>query len=291
MNDDQLLLANAYVDGAVTAEERARAEGDAVVMAEVERLRSVRDALRAVDPPDDARREQAIAAALASFTQPRVTAPAASPSGLPVPGDRAALAFPAPAPAANGLPGTVAPPVSLAGRRRRRWLEFGAAAAAAIAVVGGGVALTRGGPDNSGDDAATASEDRTAEAAPSQAADANDAVAATEHADGAAPPAPDTDDPELNMVEPADLARLTDTDDLAAFVDSAPMKGAETASATDASGTSRAAAPTCTGGDYVGTAVYVVSNVDVTVEVFIDGGDAVARNATTCTDVARIPLP
>ena len=42
MNDDQRLLANAYLDGEVSADERARAEADPEVVAEVARLRAVR---------------------------------------------------------------------------------------------------------------------------------------------------------------------------------------------------------------------------------------------------------
>ena len=38
MNDDQHILASAYLDGALTDEERAQAEADPEVMAAVERL-------------------------------------------------------------------------------------------------------------------------------------------------------------------------------------------------------------------------------------------------------------
>ena len=67
MNDDQRLLANAYLDGEVSADERARAEADPEVVAEVARLRAVGDALRVTDAPDPQRREAAIEAALDAF--------------------------------------------------------------------------------------------------------------------------------------------------------------------------------------------------------------------------------
>ncbi len=46
-NDDHdaVELASAYLDGESTTDERARVESDATLMAEVERLRRVRDAL------------------------------------------------------------------------------------------------------------------------------------------------------------------------------------------------------------------------------------------------------
>ena len=46
MNDDLTLLASAYLDGDVTADERARVESDPQLLGEVERLRSVRTARR-----------------------------------------------------------------------------------------------------------------------------------------------------------------------------------------------------------------------------------------------------
>ena len=50
MNDDLTLLASAYLDGDVTADERARVENDAEVLAEVDRLRSARALLGDVEP-------------------------------------------------------------------------------------------------------------------------------------------------------------------------------------------------------------------------------------------------
>lgn len=81
MNDEQLFLANAYLDGELTADERAIAEADPAVMAEVEQLRVVQARMRAVEPPSAAARERAIAAAMAEFAAG--TAVAAAPAGVP----------------------------------------------------------------------------------------------------------------------------------------------------------------------------------------------------------------
>lgn len=87
MNDDDLteliLRASAYLDGELDADEMARAETDPAVMAEVEQLRALQADVRFVDPPTDAARESAIAAALAEFDA--LHAPAARPAGSPSP--------------------------------------------------------------------------------------------------------------------------------------------------------------------------------------------------------------
>ena len=114
--DQRRLLASAYVDGELTAVERASAEGDANVMNEVATLRDVRRRLAVDETPDAARREAAIRAALAAGG-PAVVAP---------------------------------PPPSALARRRARWLAPLAAAAAVVAVVGGVVALRS--TDDGGDD-------------------------------------------------------------------------------------------------------------------------------------------
>ena len=131
MNDDQRLLANAYLDGEVSAEERARAEADPEVVAEVARLRAVSEALRVTDEPDPQRREAAIHAALDAF-ELRPAATIATTPELPV-----------------------APPVSLDARRRARWLRPLAAAAAVVVLIAGGVALLRDRDEDGGDDASS----------------------------------------------------------------------------------------------------------------------------------------
>lgn len=72
INDDQFFLANAYIDGELTADERAIAEADPVVLAAVEELRVLRANLRDVDVSSESGRQRAIAVALDQF---RVTAP------------------------------------------------------------------------------------------------------------------------------------------------------------------------------------------------------------------------
>lgn len=78
MNDDQHFLANAYVDGELTADERRIAESDPDVMSEVGLLVALHDQIRAMDPPDTGAREAAIAAAMSHF------GPAAAVSTQPV---------------------------------------------------------------------------------------------------------------------------------------------------------------------------------------------------------------
>jgi len=64
---DQDELASAFLDGDVTADERALVEADPALVARVEQLRSVREALGApVEPPPSARRDAAISAAVAA---------------------------------------------------------------------------------------------------------------------------------------------------------------------------------------------------------------------------------
>jgi hypothetical protein len=67
MNDEQHLLASAYADGHVTADERRLAEADPDVMSEVEQLLDLGARIGAVEPPAPAARESAIAAAMAEF--------------------------------------------------------------------------------------------------------------------------------------------------------------------------------------------------------------------------------
>ncbi len=71
MNDDQFFLANAYLDGELTDEERATAETDPVVLAAVDELRGLQAGLRDVEPPSELSRQRAVTAALDQF---RVTA-------------------------------------------------------------------------------------------------------------------------------------------------------------------------------------------------------------------------
>ncbi len=69
MNDDQFLLANAYLDGELTNDERRIAEADPAVMAEVESLRDLQALVGDVPEPEPEAREAAIDAAMAEFAR------------------------------------------------------------------------------------------------------------------------------------------------------------------------------------------------------------------------------
>lgn len=85
MTDDQFFLANAYLDGELTAEERTRAEADPEVMAEVAELRAIQDMVRDVEPPTASARDDAIAAAMAVFGDGAAAATATPAPVLPIP--------------------------------------------------------------------------------------------------------------------------------------------------------------------------------------------------------------
>lgn len=125
MTDDQLELVNAYLDGEATVDERALVESDAELVAEVARMRSVRNALSDIELPSATVRESAIAAALAAFEE-RPTVPAATAASAPR-GDATA-------------PTNIVP---FERRRRMRRLQGLGAAAAAVMIVAGGIAISR----------------------------------------------------------------------------------------------------------------------------------------------------
>ena len=60
-------LASAYLDGAASAEETIQVESDPALLARVDELRAVRQALGELPPVDAARRDAAVDAALAAF--------------------------------------------------------------------------------------------------------------------------------------------------------------------------------------------------------------------------------
>lgn len=263
MNDAQRLLASAALDGAVTSEERARAEADPEVVAEIERLRTVRAALQVAAEPDTDRRESSIATALAAFdTDSSVTAP---------------------------------PPASLEARRRTRWIApLAAAAAVAVIAVGAVVALQDGDSD---DDLASTSATVVSPAAAADTAAGGEGESAPDMLvpegaeDGdlsAEAPAAATDAAEATAAEselstrPA-IETLRTPDELADFAGRSP--GVE--EATDAS------EATCAVGTLLGTAYYVVGGTEVLVEVFevADPHEAVAVELDSCDVVARAPLP
>ncbi len=251
MNDDQLLLASAYFDGELDAGERARAEADIEVMAEVARLGDVRERLRAADPPDPARREAAITTALAG------TAPSAAIAPL---------------------------------RRRRVWLPAAAAAAViAIAIAGVAVLANRSGGDDS-DTAllsATATTAAANEAAPNRAA-ATLGESATTAAGGSATATAGSASAPAEASTNAPAAAPTTT---VAVLDSATALGAFAARIPPAQLDAATTPPTCAGGRFVGRAEYRGDSGVTPVEVFVQDRAAIALDATTCSEVARAALP
>jgi hypothetical protein len=133
MHADPLLLASAYLDGELTADERTTAEADPAVMAEVEVLRALRAEVRDVELPTTEAREAAIAAAMAEFGAATAPTP------------------PTPAPAREAQ--RVAP---VPFRRRPTWYGPALGIAAAVVAIGlFGLVITQagGGDDDAADDA------------------------------------------------------------------------------------------------------------------------------------------
>jgi len=169
MNDDQILLANAYFDGELDAAERARAEADPVVLAEVERLSALVASLRQPPPPSDAARQSAIAAALSEFDRNRPASP------------------------------TVVPITRTGRHRSSTWL---AVAAGVLGIGLFGVVVAQNGIGGNDDDdagfdaAAQIDTDQAADQPPAESAKIDDAVAesatasATAEAAGAATASP-----------------------------------------------------------------------------------------------------
>lgn len=302
MNDDPTLLASAYLDDEVTPDERARVEGDPVLLAEVDRLRAVRVLLADVEPAAISVREAQLATALDIWERlPLAERTGArrdvTPSGI----DAAAVAGAA----------SVTAPTPLKRRRSTstRWLT--SAAAALVLVLAGGVALQLATDDDgdttsaelAGDAEALAAED-TAGATDVRAADELSAAAeATDDAAGAADAELDTgvDDPapppETGGLD--QLQNLTDLADFAAAAVGAPVAPDVPAATSAASDEELSEAetflaetglPVCLGVDVVvGPAVYG----DVPVVVGIDEGRnlAIAYRPATCAEVARVRLP
>lgn len=303
MNDDLTLLASAYLDGDASADERARVEGDPALLAEVERLRSVRILVGDVEPPSISVREAQLATALDIWDrlpEPERTGARrdATPAGI----DAAAVA------------GAASVTVSAAptGRRRStstRWLT--GAAAALVLVLAGGVALQLGSHDSTDEatDEATTAETAESEALVADAGDAARAAASDDLAPAAASSDEVTSELDTGVADPAPpgedagLVLLLNTADLADFAAAAigaPTSPNDVPAATSAAGgddlsaaeeaLADAAFPRCLGVDLVvGPAVYV----DVPVVVGIDEGSdlAIAYRAATCTEVARVRLP
>jgi len=297
MNDDLTLLASSYLDGDVTADERALVETDPEALAEVERLRSVRALLGDVEPPMISVREAHLAAALDAWDR----LPAAERTGARR--DRTPLGIDA---AAAAGAASVTAPTPLNNRRRQtsaRWLT--GAAAAMVLVLAGGVALQLGSSDDSdsssdtGADAADSeafiATERAGNPADAQQAPADAADAVGELDTGVADPPPPGENSGLDQLD--DQTDLADFASAAVGAPSAP----EVPTATSATGGDLTEAetpladtefPLCPrlGIDLVvGPAIYV----DEPVVVGIDEGRnlAIAYEAATCTEVARVRLP
>ena len=310
MNDDLTLLASAYLDGDVTADERARVENDTEALAEVDRLRSVRALLGDVEPQAISVREAQLAAALEVWDRlPERERTGARRDGTPAGIDAAAVAGAA----------SVTAPTPLSSRRRSgrgtstRWLT-GAAAALVLVLAGrrGTPALVdrlrrrgiqrgdfeRGRGRSAHGDRAPPTlrtlppvtcrhrQPEAAEAADEATLELDTGI------DNAAPPG--------ENVGLDQLDNLTDLADFAAAAVGAPISPDDVPAATSAAGgedlseaetfLAEAELPRCLGVDIiVGPAVYR----DVPVVVGIDESRnlAIAYRAVDCAEVARARLP
>ena len=281
MNDDMTLLASAYLDGDVTADERVRVEAEPALLAEVERLRYVRVMLADSEPSPISVRESLLANALDAW-------------------DR--------------IP---APPTSLADRRRtttnRRLLG---AAAALVLVLAGGVVLQTVSSSTDNDSVSHSASDATNPSELAALAESTEKADAAIAADEMAPPAlatadesTDADGAELdtgiNDAAPpieTELEQLDTPEELGIFASDAigapqdPRVPAATSGSiddrlTDTAATSVAALwPLCLGADsIVGPARYGSTNVVVGVDERLEM--AIAYEAASCREVARAPLP
>ncbi len=302
MNDDMTLLASAYLDGDVTADERARVEGDPTLLAEVERLRSVRLLLADVEPQSISVREAQLAMAFDVWDR----LPSAERSGsrrdlTPVGIDAAAVAGAA----------SVTAPTPINGRRRptsTRWLT--GAAAALVLVLAGGVALQLGtesndDPNSTADAGIESTEALTAtgpaddpaasELAPASEAAGDAAGGATAEVDtgidDAAPPGEDVGLDQLrNLEDLADFAATAVDAPGAPDVPAATSAPAEEDRSDAETFLDEREFPLCLGVDLiVGPAVY--GDVPVVVGIDERRNVAIAYRAATCTEVARVRLP
>lgn len=300
MNDDLTTLASSYLDGAVTADERARVEADAELQAEVERLRRVRAVLGDTEPPAISMRERHLAAALDAWDR------------IPTPERAGELrdVTPAGAPSAAAAgAATVTAPTSLDARRRSRANVRILAIAAGLVIVLAGGLVARSVLRTTDDDVAGDLSDAT-EAPVELDARAEADVAAADEAFG------DGTEEDLSAatIAVAESGAQTDTflgadeappddgivvlsspEDLAVYADflvrNAPTEladdgGAPAADIPDAF-------PLCDVDRIVGPALWEAEGLfDTVVVVGIDDarGEAVAYEPETCNVVARTPL-
>lgn len=331
MTDDLIILASAYLDGEATAAERAQVEGDAELLAEVERLRRVRSVLGSSDASITAplsTRERHLAAALDAWD--RLPASELGSDATPVGADQAG--------AAGGASITAPIPMREQRAKRRPVSTRLLTAAAAVVVLAGAGLVVRGALETSDteESADTASLDLDSAGDEGQSLDVlaaeefateGEGEAADEIAEAAAPPpaveaaASESGGPEQAPGE-GELEVLSDNAELAQFANdlvlsqrnqAAPTAatateeadGAEEALSAD-SDADQATAPTTPPtlpapvdlcgliDDFVGFAFWDAPGLfDDPIAVGIDNStnEAVAYQADTCTAVARTPLP
>jgi len=279
-------LASTYLDGHADDEACARAESDPQVMELVERFRSLRAELTAVDPPDEARRDAAILAALGAQRSPAAEARATAPTPLPT-------------------------------ARRGNWrttsiVTAAAAAAVAIAVAGIVVLGVGGGGDDDSADAPTTRDAASADTAfgrdlamdtmsSDDGAIAGAATDRTESASAAAPEATATGEATAAGTV-SDAGEAADATKSGTAGDGAPSAATLTVLASGpelyAFATAPAALDEQERGDpacdppgdatYVDTASYVVGDTATIVDVFLDDdGTALAYDVATCDEVVR----
>jgi len=304
MNDDPTLLASAYLDGDVTADERALVETDLDLLAEVDRLRQVRALLADQEPPKISRREHHLAMALDAWDRlPERTG--ATRDNTPIALRRGA------SPASAAAAATITAPTSSEHRRRttlnRRMLG---AAAAIVLVLAGGIALQT--LSTGDDDEASSAEPTDATVATEEAASAavDEAPSAVEEATAgadvadAAPESAEFDTGINNPAPPTErtLDQLLTPDDLALFASDAvgapvsPDVPAATSAPIDDRLTEAQAEllaaelPRCLGVDYVvGPAFY--RDTEVIVGVDESRSLAIAYVGDSCREIARARLP
>jgi hypothetical protein len=329
MTDDLTILASTYLDGHATAVERAQVEGDAELLAEVERLRRVRSVLGSPDDSSTAplsTRERHLAAAFAAWD--RLPASELGSDATPVGADQAG--------AAGGASITAPIPMREQRSKRRPVSTRFLTAAAAVVVLAGAGLVVRGALEASdtNESADTASIDLDSTSDEGQSPDVlaaeefateGEGEAADDIADEAAPPAavePEAvvsggpeqapGEGELEVVssaaELADFANLltisrTNQTNATSASASAELAVEESGADSDADqATTPTTPPTLPApvdlcgliDDFVGFAIWDASaSFDDPVAVGIDNStnEAVAYQPDTCAEVERTPLP
>lgn len=315
MNDELTTLASAYLDGDVSADERAQVEASAELLAEVDRLRSVRAVVSTTAAYDDApisMRERHLAAALDAWDRlPDNERTGALRDSTPSGADRAAAA---------GVAAMSAPTRRSA---KRRWTQspgwLGAAAAGLVLVLAGGLVLRNTTSDDdttdfSSADAGTTAENRSTDLAtgaeePADAAGSADAEleeATAAQAPAGAAPVEDGADVQIDLdaeAPPSDdgtLEQLNTLDDLVVFAsdaidapESAELPEGATVITESPAATAEEAdeidLPLCQGADLVvGLAIYGAETVVVGIDQ--SRNSAVAYRQDDCSLVASASL-